>query len=94
MEYVPSPLNSSTMDTRTTIPTGGSFYNLLLELYNQQKNTSVLYDDNGITRANGLITEMFEKEGKQWIRLSDGAEIRVDTLQAVNGTFSADYTEC
>ncbi|WP_295117994.1 hypothetical protein [uncultured Chitinophaga sp.] len=82
------------MDTRETIPTGGSFYDLLLDLYKQQKNTSVLYDDNGITRANGLITEMFEKEGKQWVRLSDGAEIRIDTLQAVNGIFSAGYSEC
>jgi hypothetical protein len=82
------------MDTRETIPTGGSFYPLILELYQQQKNASVLYEDNGVTRANGLITELFEKESRQFMRLLDGTEVPIDKLYAVNGTFSADYSEC
>lgn len=86
--------NTINMDTRETIPTGGSFYPLVQEVYQQKKIASVLYDDNGVTRANGLITELFEKEGRQFMRLQDGTEVPIDKLYALNGTFSADYSEC
>ncbi|WP_217606913.1 hypothetical protein [Chitinophaga sp. GbtcB8] len=82
------------MDTRETIPTGGSFYPLVAELFQQQKKAAILYDDNGVTRASGIIESIFDRDGKQWIRLDDQTEIRIDRLYAVNGTFSSDYSEC
>ncbi|GAA0554846.1 hypothetical protein [Chitinophaga japonensis] len=82
------------MDTRATIPSGGSFYPLVLELFQQQQPVAILYDDNGVTRANGLIENIFERDGRQWLKLEDQTEIRIDQLYAVNGTFSADYSEC
>ncbi len=81
-------------DTRQTIPANGSFYELILALYEQQQQASVLYEDNGVTRANGMISEVFEQEGAKWFRLNDGTEVRIDKLYAVNGTFSSDYSEC
>lgn len=81
-------------DTRKTIPANGSFYELIVALYEQQQQASVLYEDNGVTRANGIITEIFEKEGTKCFRLNDGTEVRIDKLYAVNGTFSSDYSEC
>jgi hypothetical protein len=82
------------MDTRETIPTGGSFYPLVMELYEQKQRAAILYDDNGVTRANGYIESVFEREDKQWLKLDDQTEIRIDKLYAINGTFSSDYSEC
>ena len=80
-------------DIRDTIPVGGSFYQQVLDLYNTQQQAGVLYEDHGVTRANGLITAIYEKDGFQWMRLNE-VEIRIDKLYAVNGRFSADYSEC
>lgn len=81
-------------DTRQTIPANGSFLELIMALFEQQQTASVLYEDNGVTRANGLISEIFDREGAKWFRLADGTEIGVASLIAVNGTFSSDYSEC
>jgi hypothetical protein len=82
------------MDKRETIPRGGSFYPLLLELFNGKQHAAILYDDNGTTRAGGFIEQFFERDGKQWFKLDDQTEIQVDKLYAVNGIFSDDYSEC
>ncbi|MGX5817204.1 hypothetical protein ACWKWU_03360 [Chitinophaga lutea] len=81
-------------DSRKTLPAKGSFFEQVFSLYEQRQVASVLYDDNGVTRANGLIAEIFDKDGDKWIRLEDGTEIRISSLIAVNGTFSSDYSEC
>lgn len=81
-------------DTRQTLPPKGSFESQIVALYELRQTASVLYDDNGVTRANGLIAALFDKEGERWFRLVDGTEIRIGSLIAVNGTFSSDYSEC
>ena len=82
------------MDKRETIPTGGTFYPIVKELFEKKQKVGILYDDNGVTRANGLIESLFERDGHQWLKLEDQTEIRIDKLYAVNGTFSSDYSEC
>ena len=81
-------------DIRDTNPVGGSFYQQVLKLYQNTQKAGVLYEDNGVTRANGLVTAIYEKEGFQWMRLNDDLDIRIDKLYAVNGRFSSDYSEC
>jgi hypothetical protein len=54
----------------------------------------MLYEDSGVTRANGFITDVFEKEGKHWLRLDDKQEIEISKIYAINGLFSSDYSEC
>jgi hypothetical protein len=81
-------------DIRDTNSVGGSFYPQVLDLYNNKQQAGVLYEDNGVTRANGLITAMYEKDGFQWMRLNEDLEIRIDKLYAVNGRFASDYSEC
>lgn len=81
-------------DVRETIPVNGSFFNQVKDLYNNQQKAGILYEDNGITRANGIITALFEKEGAYWVQLENVLEIRIDKLYAVNGIFSSDYSEC
>lgn len=82
------------MDTRQTLPSNGSFYTIIKDLYEQKQPAGVLYEDNGVTRANGLVTSMYEKEGRQWMVLDNSVHIPIDKLYAVNGTFSSDYSEC
>jgi hypothetical protein len=81
-------------DIRDTNPVNGSFYNQVFELFTNKQAAGILYEDNGVTRANGMITAIFEKEGFQWMRLNEDLEIRIDKLYAVNGKFASDYSEC
>ncbi|MGN7723326.1 hypothetical protein [Chitinophaga sp. 22620] len=85
------------MDTRQTLPPKGSFQGILEELFRNKQEAGILYEDNGVTRANGLITSLYEKDGKQWMQLDakEGKiDISIDKLYAVNGTFTSDYSEC
>lgn len=81
-------------DTRETLPAIGTFYELALTLYQQKQKAALLYEDNGVTRGNGFITAVWEKEGKKWIRLNDETEIAVQCIYALNGIFASDYSEC
>ncbi len=85
------------MDTRQTLPPKGSFQGILEELFRNKQEAGILYEDNGVTRASGLITSLYEKDGKQWMQLDakEGKiDISIDKLYAVNGTFTSDYSEC
>lgn len=81
-------------DKRETNPVNGSFLEQVKTLFEAGQKCAILYEDNGVTRANGLITALFEQDGKWRMRLNDTIELNVDSLYAVNGTFSSDYSEC
>ncbi|MET0637443.1 MAG: hypothetical protein ABWZ25_15535 [Chitinophagaceae bacterium] len=81
-------------DQRETIDPGKSFYPLIVELFEKKQMAGILYEDHGVTRANGMITAVYEKDGEYWFTLNDELQIRVNSLDAVNGTFKSDYTEC
>lgn len=81
-------------DIRHTNPVGGNFYNQVLDLFEKKQKASILFEDNGVTRDNGFITNMYNKDGVEWFTLDNRANIRIDALYAVNGTFSSDYSEC
>ena len=90
-------LKNTTMDSRQTLPPNGSFQNILEALFHQKQQAAILYEENGVTRANGIITSLYEKNGKQWMQLDakEGMiDISIDQLYAVNGTFTSDYSEC
>jgi hypothetical protein len=77
-------------DARETIPVKGNFYSILEKLYRNRETASLLYDENGINRANGRITELNEKS----LLLDSGIRINLSGVVAVNGIFASDYTEC
>jgi len=81
-------------DTRETLPAKGSFYEQVVTLFQNQQKAAMLYEDGGVTRANGLITNVFEKDGKQWLRLDDKLDIEIGKIYAINGLFASDYSEC
>ncbi|WP_142688336.1 hypothetical protein [Chitinophaga polysaccharea] len=82
------------MDTRITLPKGGDFYPFVFQLFEKKEQAAILYEDNGVTRANGIIVSIFERDGKRWLKLEDQTEISLDKLYALNGVFSAEYSEC
>ncbi|MBO9659883.1 MAG: hypothetical protein J7527_13770 [Chitinophagaceae bacterium] len=81
-------------DTRQTIPNGASFYAQLEELFKSKQTAGLLYEDHGVTRANGLISALYKEDGREWIELEGGLKIAVDTIYALNGIFRSDYSEC
>ena len=48
-------------DTRETLPAKGNFYELVMTLFQEKQPAAMLYEDGGVTRANGFITDVFEK---------------------------------
>ena len=86
--------NFSVMDTRITLNNKESFFQILKELYTGQAKASMLYDDGGLTRYEGLILGINEGTGQVSLQLQGGLEIPVSSVVAVNGIFSPDYCEC
>lgn len=80
-------------DVRQTVATAADFLPVLRQLFEEQKAVALLYEDSGVTRANGQIEGLYEKDNAHWIRV-EGKEIPITGLYAVNGLFTADYSEC
>lgn len=81
-------------DIRETLPNGGSFSAQLGVLFQSKEIAGLLYEDGGVTRANGIITAIYEENGKKWIELNNELKIAVDSIYALNGLFRSDYSEC
>ncbi|RYG05384.1 MAG: hypothetical protein EOO02_03930 [Chitinophagaceae bacterium] len=81
-------------DKRETLPVNATFFKTISELFEKKQKAGILYEDNGVTRANGMLTSFFEKDGKYWFTLDDQPAIELSKLYAVNGIFASDYSEC
>jgi hypothetical protein len=82
------------MDKRKTLIVTETFQKMLLELYQANAKAALLYDDQGMTRAEDFIVEYEENGNKSYIILENGQKIMVNSIIAVNGTFLSDYSEC
>jgi len=82
------------MDQRQTNPVNGNFYQQLKDCHEKKQQVAILYEDGGVTRLQGQVTGLFEKDNIIWIEFNGTLDIRIDALYAVNGIFSSDYTEC
>lgn len=81
-------------DTRQTIPDGVSFSGQLVALLESKGAAGLLYEDGGMTRANGVITKLYKEDGREWLELDGGQKIAVDTIYALNGIFRSDFSTC
>ncbi|WP_336518365.1 hypothetical protein [Pollutibacter soli] len=81
-------------DVRQTIGVNATFLPIVQELFTSRQKAALLFEDSGVTRANGFIKELYEKDGNQVIRLDNDLEIALKDIYAVNGTFASDYSEC
>jgi len=81
------------MDIRNTLHTNESFIEVLRESFHSHTKVSLLFDDNGIVRTEGLI-KMFSQGPPATIELDNGLKIEAAKIVAINGLFLSDYSEC
>lgn len=84
------------MDKRTTFNGLGELQSLLTTLFREKSDASLLVDDKGLTRINGIITniESASADDNSSIQLNNTESISLKNIIAVNGVFRAEYTEC
>ena len=82
------------MDIRQTLLVHATFLQVLNQLKETHHTASLLVDDQGLTREEGLITQIIEDEKGTLIQLNNGKLIQLNTIVAVNGVFLSDYSEC
>ena len=81
-------------DVRETLSVKGDFYDVIYSLFEKNETASILYDNQGITRANGKIKEVSDRNDAPFFLLENGLKIDVHSIIAVNGIFASDYSEC
>ncbi|MBO9573128.1 MAG: hypothetical protein J7497_13130 [Chitinophagaceae bacterium] len=78
------------MDYKCTIDASDSFLELLKAERDRKQKVSLLIDDGGWERAEGVIREIITENGANYLVLSDGARIDIAKIVAVNGVFKTD----
>ena len=82
------------MDCRLTLDKNESFLELVSNAYRNGEKVHLLIDDGGISRREGFIREINTECGFALIVLDQDTGVRLDKIMAVNGVFSAEYSEC
>jgi|GEM_PF-4933559 len=78
------------MDYKCTLDTTDSFLDQLKAHQLQQEKVSLLLDVGGWERAEGMIREIGNKDGVDYLVLDNGASLNIATIVAVNGVFKTD----
>ena len=82
------------MDCRITLNAGETFLELLTTSYKSGEKVSLLIDDGGMTRMEGIINTINDGTSTPIIELAGGEVITLDKIIAVNGVFRPEYGEC
>ena len=82
------------MDCRLTLNAGETFLELLNASYDSGQKVSLLIDDGGMTRMEGIIKTISTAVSTPVVELAGGEEISLDKIVAVNGVFRPEYGEC
>ena len=82
------------MDCRVTLSNNDSFLSMLQHAYKSGEKVNVLFDENGMTRAEGLIKMIQTDHSNPFIEIENGLKIQVKDIIAVNGIFLPEYGEC
>jgi hypothetical protein len=82
------------MDCRVTLNAGETFLELLTTSYKSGQKVSLLIDDGGMTRMEGVIKTIDTTASSPIIELASGGVITLDKIVAVNGVFRPEYGEC
>jgi short-subunit dehydrogenase len=80
------------MDKRETFDSLQKLKNILAALQQQQQHVSLLLDNVGLSRMEGIITSMDERTDMITVNGTD--TVLVNHIVAVNGRFRSDYSEC
>lgn len=82
------------MDIRQTLVVHTTFEQMLNELKENGRPAALLFDEGGLTRHEGTVTQLRDEAGIMNVHLSDGKIIPLKAIVAVNGVFLSDYSEC
>ncbi|WP_300600423.1 hypothetical protein [Niabella sp.] len=78
------------MDYKCTLDSADSFLELLKSHLENQQKVSLLSDIGGWERAEGMIREIVQRDGIQYLVLDNGTTLDISKIIAVNGTFKTD----
>jgi hypothetical protein len=82
------------MDKRGTLSAKENFAEKLKNCHDSKEKVSMILDDGGLQRAEGIIKSIHFDAQPPFLELQDGRKINLHTVVAVNGTFLSDYSEC
>jgi len=85
------------MDQRQTFSNAAELMNMINVLFTQQRKASFIIDQDGLTRTEGLIVKLEEKNGlieETVVHLQPSLHFKLSQVIAVNGVFRSDYSEC
>ena len=82
------------MDVRGTLSPNESFAEKLTNYHLNKEKVSMIVDDGGLQRAEGVIKSIHFDSDPLFFELEDGQRIHLRTVIAINGTFLSDYAEC
>lgn len=82
------------MDSRKTLKRNDTFLALLQDLLNTGEKASLLIDDNGMERAEGIVKVIRLDNEVPFVQLEGSTKIILASIVAVNGIFHPDYSEC
>lgn len=76
-------------------PISCDFHDLLEVLALQRRAATLRFldDDGGIVQRRGVITDLYAREGAEYLALDGGEPLRLDRLVAVDGDRRADFPE-
>lgn len=84
------------MDQRQTFSDLHELLSLIIAFSEDAKKVSLLIDDNGLERLEGIITRTTQKENlnETNITVDTNREVTLKNIIAINGIFGSDYSEC
>lgn len=82
------------MDIRNTLKVNETFLEILENCFKGKTKVSMLLEDNGLVRAEGIIKNLEVNIAQPYIEMQDGLIIILTTITAINGIFIASYSEC
>ena len=82
------------MDKRGTLSANGNFMGLLKRCYDNNEKVSMILDDGGLQRKEGILKSIHLDAQPPFFELQDGTKVNLRTVVAINGTFLSDYSEC
>lgn len=84
------------MDQRVTFDNAKSLLSTLSGLYQKKEKISLLLDLQGLSRLEGIIDSIEEKQPleKTLIKVNNADAFLLKQVIAVNGIFRSEYSEC
>ena len=82
------------MDCRVTLRKNENFLETLYNSLSSGGKVNLLFDEGGISRAEGFIKSIHIDAPDPYIELENEIKINLKTIIAVNGIFLQEYGEC